>query len=426
MSEGNIKATKIFRFVWTLTLILVSLSAGYLLGTSSILYKNSKNGILNNNLLYEYDNTPRTSMDLYWEVWNTLRDEYVDRGKYNDEEMIYGSIKGLVNSYEDPATVFLDPKETADFNDQSAGKLYEGIGAELAKRDGLIKVVTPIKGSPAEAAGLKVGDIIIKLDQEEIKVSDTVYDVVAKIRGEAGTDIVLTVLRQGENEMIDIKITRGKIVVPSVTVKKPSDYSDEFSSYDENTAVISVSRFTDDTPGIWNSEWDKAVNQVIKSDKKNIIIDLRNNPGGFFNAAIYSLEEFFDNGVLLAKQSDRDGKETLFISERAGKLRDKNIVVLVNEGSASASEIFAGAIKHYGRGKIIGTKTYGKGTAQIVIPFSDKSSLHITTAKWLLPSGQWINPDDPVNPDVEIDYEAEESDEEIDLFMKEAVNNLSN
>ncbi len=426
MSEGNIKATKIFRFVWTLTLILVSLSAGYLLGTSSILYKNSKNGILNNNLLYEYDNTPRTSMDLYWEVWNTLRDEYVDRGKYNDEEMIYGSIKGLVNSYEDPATVFLDPKETADFNDQSAGKLYEGIGAELAKRDGLIKVVTPIKGSPAEAAGLKVGDIIIKLDQEEIKVSDTVYDVVAKIRGEAGTDIVLTVLRQGENEMIDIKITRGKIVVPSVTVKKPSDYSDEFSSYDENTAVISVSRFTDDTPGIWNSEWDKAVNQVIKSDKKNIIIDLRNNPGGFFNAAIYSLEEFFDNGVLLAKQSDRDGKETLFISERAGKLRDKNIVVLVNEGSASASEIFAGAIKHYGRGKIIGTKTYGKGTAQIVIPFSDKSSLHITTAKWLLPSGQWINPDDPVHPDVEIDYEAEESDEEIDLFMKEAVNNLSN
>lgn len=426
MSEGSIKATKIFRFVWTLTLILVSLSAGYLLGTSSILYKNSKNGILNNNLLYEYDNTPRTSMDLYWEVWNTLRDEYVDRGKYNDEEMIYGSIKGLVNSYEDPATVFLDPKETADFNDQSAGKLYEGIGAELAKRDGLIKVVTPIKGSPAEAAGLKVGDIIIKLDQEEIKVSDTVYDVVAKIRGEAGTDIVLTVLRQGENEMIDIKITRGKIVVPSVTVKKPSDYSDEFSSYDENTAVISVSRFTDDTPGIWNSEWDKAVNQVIKSDKKNIIIDLRNNPGGFFNAAIYSLEEFFDNGVLLAKQSDRDGKETLFISERAGKLRDKNIVVLVNEGSASASEIFAGAIKHYGRGKIIGTKTYGKGTAQIVIPFSDKSSLHITTAKWLLPSGQWINPDDPVNPDVEIDYEAEESDEEIDLFMKEAVNNLSN
>lgn len=365
-------------------------------------------------------------MDLYWEVWNTLRDEYVDRGKYNDEEMIYGSIKGLVNSYEDPATVFLDPKETADFNDQSAGKLYEGIGAELAKRDGLIKVVTPIKGSPAEAAGLKVGDIIIKLDQEEIKVSDTVYDVVAKIRGEAGTDIVLTVLRQGENEMIDIKITRGKIVVPSVTVKKPSDYSDEFSSYDENTAVISVSRFTDDTPGIWNSEWDKAVNQVIKSDKKNIIIDLRNNPGGFFNAAIYSLEEFFDNGVLLAKQSDRDGKETLFISERAGKLRDKNIVVLVNEGSASASEIFAGAIKHYGRGKIIGTKTYGKGTAQIVIPFSDKSSLHITTAKWLLPSGQWINPDDPVHPDVEIDYEAEESDEEIDLFMKEAVNNLSN
>lgn len=426
MSEGSIKATKIFRFVWTLTLILVSLSAGYLLGTSSILYKNSKNGILNNNLLYEYDNTPRTSMDLYWEVWNTLRDEYVDRGKYNDEEMIYGSIKGLVNSYEDPATVFLDPKETADFNDQSAGKLYEGIGAELAKRDGLIKVVTPIKGSPAEAAGLKVGDIIIKLDQEEIKVSDTVYDVVAKIRGEAGTDIVLTVLRQGENEMIDIKITRGKIVVPSVTVKKPSDYSDEFSSYDENTAVISVSRFTDDTPGIWNSEWDKAVNQVIKSDKKNIIIDLRNNPGGFFNAAIYSLEEFFDNGVLLAKQSDRDGKETLFISERAGKLRDKNIVVLVNEGSASASEIFAGAIKHYGRGKIIGTKTYGKGTAQIVIPFSDSSSLHITTAKWLLPSGQWINPDDPVNPDVEIDYEAEESDEEIDLFMKEAVNNLSN
>ncbi len=426
MSEGSIKATKIFRFVWTLTLILVSLSAGYLLGTSSILYKNSKNGILNNNLLYEYDNTPRTSMDLYWEVWNTLRDEYVDRGKYNDEEMIYGSIKGLVNSYEDPATVFLDPKETADFNDQSAGKLYEGIGAELAKRDGLIKVVTPIKGSPAEAAGLKVGDIIIKLDQEEIKVSDTVYDVVAKIRGEAGTDIVLTVLRQGENEMIDIKITRGKIVVPSVTVKKPSDYSDEFSSYDENTAVISVSRFTDDTPGIWNSEWDKAVNQVIKSDKKNIIIDLRNNPGGFFNAAIYSLEEFFDNGVLLAKQSDRDGKETLFISERAGKLRDKNIVVLVNEGSASASEIFAGAIKHYGRGKIIGTKTYGKGTAQIVIPFSDKSSLHITTAKWLLPSGQWINPDDPVHPDVEIDYEAEESDEEIDLFMKEAVNNLSN
>ncbi len=415
--KGN---NRIFGVIWTIVFVMVAFSSGYALRgviPGSV-------ARLPNNLMRIHDDTPRADMSLYWEVWNTLRDEYVDAEKYDSEEMLYGSIKGLVNSYDDPATIYLDPEETKEFDEQSAGRLYEGIGAELGKRNGLIRVVTPIKGSPAEEAGLRAGDAIYQIDGEEVKSTDTIYEVVTRIRGEAGTTVTLTVLRAGESGLLDIPIVRGKIVVPSVVLKKPSDYGDDYGQHDNNIAIISVSRFTDESPAKWESVWSSVVDQVVAGGYDKVIVDLRNNPGGFFSSAIYALDEFTDRGELLAMQSDRHGNSERFVSTRKGRLLDVDMVVIVNGGSASASEIFAGAIQHYDIADVLGESTYGKGTAQVVIPFSDNSSLHITTIKWLLPDGQWISPDHPVVPDVELEIDYDEYDGENDLYIAEAIDNL--
>lgn len=418
MGEKDYSKTKGFRILWVFILLIICSAISFAVGRIT---NNSLQTIPSN---ISYDSTPNEDMSLYWEVWNMLKDEYVSSESYDQEKMMYGSIKGMVDSYEDPATVFLDPEETADFNEKSAGKLYEGIGAELGKRNGMIQIVSPIEGSPALEYGLKAGDIIYKVNDEEIKSTETIYDVVAKIRGEAGTIVKLTIVRAGAEGVLDFEIPRGQIIVPSISVKKPSDYSESLQNYDSEIAIINISRFTDESEVKWNKEWDSTVNEVILGKYDSVVIDLRNNPGGFFDSAIYSLEEFFSRGTLLAQQSDKDGKKTDFISSRNGKLKDVKMIVLVNEGSASASEIFAGAIQFHGRGKIVGAQTYGKGTAQIVIPFRDSSSLHITVLKWLLPNGQWINPDAPIKPDVQAEPKEEDYETEKDSVLQEAINNL--
>ncbi|MBD3329677.1 PDZ domain-containing protein [Candidatus Dojkabacteria bacterium] len=346
--------------------------------------------------------------ELFWSVWKQMRTEYVDPEKYDEDQMMYGAIKGMVESYDDPATAFFDPEETSKFNEEKAGKYFEGIGAELGYRDGLIVVVAPIDGSPAQAAGLLAGDIIQKVDGEEVKPSETIFDVVMRIRGDAGTEVVLTVYRQSAADFIDIPINRGKITVPSINVRKPSDINVVYQKYDASTAIIDVGRFTDGTYAGWTSNWDAAVEEVINSDAEKVVLDLRDNPGGYFDAAIYAASEFLPKGSVVAKQQDKDDELLIFEVMNEGRLQDTPLVVLVNEGSASSSEIVAAALQYHDRAKVIGMPTFGKGTAQSVIPFQDGSSLHITVMKWLLPDGTWLNSDNVVVPDEEVDRTAEE------------------
>lgn len=357
------------------------------------------------------------SFDLFWDVWNLMENKYVDSSKIDEQNMLYGSIKGMVNSFDDAATVFLDPEETQAFNEASEGKLFQGIGAELGYEKGQIVVVSPLEGSPAKAAGIKPGDYILAVDGVAITSDETVYDVVAKIRGESGTKVKLTILHKGASESVDIEITRSEITVPSMSLS----YKGENGSI----AVLKVNRFTDATYNEWTANWDEAVNSIVESGAKKMVLDLRGNPGGFFNAAIYAADDFLDAGKVIAKEQDSEGKVQEYTSTKGGKLVNIELVVLVDSGSASASEILSGALKQAGRATVVGEKTYGKGTAQTVIDLSDGSTLHVTILKWLLPDGGWLNKDNPITPDIEVEYSNDDFEAGNDTQMNKAIEILN-
>lgn len=359
------------------------------------------------------------NFDLFWDIWDTLSDTYVAEEQIDYEKMFYGSIKGLVNSLDDPATVFLDPEETDSFNDSNEGKLFEGIGAELGYDNGQIIVISPIEGSPAQKAGIRPRDVILKVDGKDILPSETIYEIVQKIRGEAGTKVTLTVLHAGENKTVDIEITRGQITVPSIEVK---------DSTNKDVKILKVSRFTDSSMMEWSKNWDKAVDEIVKSKAKGVVLDLRGNPGGYFDAAIYAAEEFLPKGKVVSKQENRVGKVQEFKVSRKGKLLNIPVIVLVNSGSASASEILSGALQLNDRAKVVGEETYGKGTAQTVIPLSGGSSIHITILKWLLPDGKWLNRDNPITPNTVIEITDEDfkagKDSQLDEAIKQVTKNI--
>jgi carboxyl-terminal processing protease len=341
--------------------------------------------------------TDQPDLNLFWTVWDVMENKFVNSQEVTTEDKTYGAIKGLVDSYDDPATTFLTPEETESFESTNEGKYFEGIGAELGYEDGYVIIVTPLEGSPAKEAGIRPGDIIISVDGEELSKGDNVYEVVEMIRGEAGSTVVLEVLHKDDMEVTEIEITRGEITVPSMTVE-----------FVDGIAHIDLARFTDASYLTWVNNWEGIVEEVVANGTKKVILDLRSNPGGFFDAAIYSADDFIDGIEILSIQEDGQGKQKEFKSKKGGKLTDMQVVVLVDAGSASASEILAGALQHHGVATIVGESTYGKGTAQAIENFSDGSSLHVTVYKWLLPDGTWINRDNPIVPDYEVEFSNED------------------
>lgn len=342
----------------------------------------------------------KANLDTFWQVWDVVSKNYVDRDKVDKDKMVLGAIKGMVNSYDDPATVYLDPEETKDFEKASSGQSFEGIGAELGYENGNVIVVTPLDGSPAKEAGIRARDYILKVDDYELKSTDSVYDAVAKIRGKSGTKVKLTVLHRGERNPVEIEIERKEITVASMTL--------EFVGEDKKIAHLKISRFTEATLQKWESEWDAKIKEIVDSGVEKLILDLRGNPGGFFDAAIYAGDDFLSEGKIISQQKDASGKIEKFISKKGGKMLNIKLVVLVNEGSASASEILAGALQQNGRAEIVGAKTYGKGTAQRIYPLPDASSLHLTVLRWLLPDGQNIDRENSIKPNVEVELTDED------------------
>ena len=359
------------------------------------------------------DISKKVDMNLFWEVWDTLDKNYVEKDKVEDIDKVYGAIKGLVQSYNDPATVFLTPEETKEFNDLNSGKYFEGIGAELGYSDGSIIIVAPIDGSPAKEAGIRPGDLILAVDDYEVKSGDNIYDIVAKIRGESGTKVSLKVLHKGELEPVVLEITRGEITVPSMTLKYVGDSND--------VAYIDIARFTESSLSEWESKWDSVAQDVQRSGVDKVLIDLRGNPGGYFDAAVYAADDFLDTGKIISKQEDGNGNVQTFEAKSDGKLLGKKVVIIVDEGSASASEIFTGALQQNKVATVVGTKTFGKGTAQTVIDLADGSSVHVTILKWLLPDGTWLNEENPITPDVEVENSAEDFVKGFDRQYNEAL-----
>ena len=359
------------------------------------------------------DISKNTDMNLFWQVWDTLDKNYVEKNKVDETEKVYGAVKGLVQSYNDPATIFLTPKETKEFNDLNSGKYFEGIGAELGYSDGSIIIVAPIDGSPAKEAGIRSRDLILAVDDYEVKNGDNIYDIVAKIRGESGTKVKLKVLHKGDLEPVVLEITRGEITVPSMTLKYVGDKMD--------IAYIDITRFTEASLDEWESKWDSIAQDIENSGVDKILIDLRGNPGGYFDAAVYAADDFLDGGKIISKQEDGNGNVQTFESKNGGKLLNKKVVIIVDEGSASASEIFTGALQLNKSATVLGTKTYGKGTAQSVIDLADGSSLHVTILKWLLPDGTWLNTENSIAPDIEVENSSEDFVKGFDRQYNEAL-----
>ena len=362
------------------------------------------------------DSSSTVNTNMFWDVWDLMKSTYVDSGKVSDEDMMYGAIKGLVDSYEDPATVFLTPEETEDFNASSEGKYFEGIGAELGYENGQIIVVSPLEGSPAKEVGIRAGDYILAIDGEELTTKDSIYDAVSMIRGEAGTTVKLRILHKNDTKPTEYTITRREITVESMTLE-----------YLQNNSIahLKINRFTEATYSEWISVWNRNVDKIVKSGVKKMILDLRGNPGGYFDAAIYAADEFLGEGYVISMQQNGKGKVSEYESEKGGKLLDIDVVVLVDSGSASASEILAGALQDGKRGFVIGENTYGKGTAQSVLDLTDGSSLHITIYKWLLPNGEWLNRENPIVPDKVVEFTNEDFIKGVDPQLNEAIKEIN-
>lgn len=351
--------------------------------------------------------TADVDFNLFWNVWDTLEKQYVDKDKLDDKKMFYGAIKGLVDSLGDPYTIFMEPKVAQEFSNDLAGT-FEGIGAEIGKKNDIITIVAPLADMPAEKAGLKAGDKIYAINGQ-MTAGLSIDEAVNKIRGPKGTEVVLTIFRDSFDKAKDFKITRQTIIVKSVRTKLA----------DNGIFIIAITNFNDDTSELFK----RAAAEAVEKNPRGIILDLRNNPGGYLETAIDVASEWIDQGVVVTEQFNPEKKNEYLHRGRA-RLKDFPTVVLVNQGSASASEIVAGAIKDDGKATLVGMKTFGKGSVQTLEEMKDGSSVKITVAKWLTPKGYNINREG-IAPDLEVDLTMEDYNNNKDPQMDKAVEILS-
>lgn len=380
------------------TNILLIISVGILIfGSGYKLGEYKSRSILPNDSFSSASAQSRNDVDfnLFWDTWDKLQQKYVDKKKIDNKKMFYGAIKGMVASVEDPYTFFLTPDENKQSKDDLGGK-FEGIGAQLGLKNNQITIIAPLKNSPAERAGVRSGDYINKVDGNSTK-GWTLPQAVSKIRGEKGTQVTLTVGRTDKE--IDIKITRDQIHVSSVELSYEQMAN---CSNCQKVAYLKLNQFGDTT----NTEWNNAVTEIQNKWKSKeiraMVLDLRDNPGGYLDSAVYLASEFIPYGKLIVKQESTTGGSRDYFVQRNGLLQDIPLVILINKGSASASEILSGALRDYKRAKLVGEKSFGKGSVQEALDLKNGAGLHVTVAKWILPNGDWIN-GKGIEPEIKVD-----------------------
>ncbi len=343
-----------------------------------------------------------TNVDLmeFWNLWRILKTRFYKQ-PVDDKKLLYGAMAGMAASLGDPYTSFFEPKQAEEFNKSLQGK-FEGIGAEIGLKDDQLQIIAPLAEMPAEKAGLLPGDAILKIDGQEA-AGMSVEKAVTLIRGEKGTVVTLTIgrivkekVKQGKEKknlkIFDVKITRGMILVKSVRV----------SSLRDGITLITVTHFNMDTTELFRD----SVAHILQKMPKGIILDLRSNPGGYLDRATAVAGEWV--GEQLVVQEREQGKTTeQFHGTGSARLRGIPTIVLVNQGSASASEIVAGALQDYAIAKLVGMKTFGKGSVQDYIELGDKSSVKITIAEWLTPHGRLIDKIG-IDPDIKVDRTEED------------------
>ncbi len=394
------------KYVIFIALFILAGGIGYNLGErkASVGIGPDKRIILNQ----EAPQSASVDFSLFWDVWQRIHRFYIDAAVLDTQKLVWGAITGMVSSAGDPYTVFLPPKENKEFKEDLGGE-FEGIGAQLGIKESRVMVIAPLKGTPAEKAGIRAGDYILKVNDEDT-AGWTVPQAVTKIRGKRGTSVTLTILHDNAQKPEDLAIVRDTILVPSVEtwVKRVGDIIevaavDSVKALDQTkkVAYLRLSRFGDHT----NEDWGKAVDEILTTQRNNgslagLVFDLRNNPGGYLEGSVFIASEFVGKGTIVS-QVNSDGTKQTYDVNRRGRLLDVPLVVLVNKGSASAAEIVAGALRDYKRATLVGETTFGKGSVQTPQDLKGGAGLHITTGKWLLPKGDSIAKVG-VKPDVEV------------------------
>lgn len=329
-----------------------------------------------------------------WESYRVLKERFVDQSKLDLQKMLYGAVGGFVSSLGDPYTVYIEPKDQQKFVEDLAGS-FGGIGAEIGMRKGVLVVIAPLEGSPAQKAGLKPGDRILKID-ETFTADLTLDEAVRQIRGVVGSTVTLVVLEKDGEETKEVKIARETIIVPSLKWEAK-----------DGIGIVHILNFNSDTPRVFA----RTIREIKKLPQKKLIVDVRNNPGGFLDVSQEIASWFIPRGEAVVYEVDAAGNRLPFLSKGYRGLEDYVVVVLINEGSASASEILAGALRDVRGAKLIGEKSFGKGSVQELVSLSDGSVIKVTIAKWVTPNGTSIN-DEGLKPDIEVKMaEAADADE---------------
>lgn len=415
-SSIRIKKTK--KIILYLLSFLLIFSLGYMvrdLGFSA----STENG--NIQISREIPEDRPLDFSLFWRVWDTLDSKYFDQEKLSTQDLIYGSIKGLVSAVGDPYTVFLPPDENRIIREDLQGT-FEGVGIQIGFKGTRLAVIAPLPESPAERAGIKAGDLIVGIkdvakDLDRNTVGITLPEAVEAIRGPAGSTVTLVLIRGESETPILVDVVREAIDVPSIIISNVN----ESGEVDESGSIVHIRllKFSGET----TDEWNRNIIEILKNPNiTSVILDLRNNPGGFLQSSVDIASDFLELGSVVVIEENSNGEKNEFKTEKIGKLTNMKIVILINEGSASASEILAGALRDQAGLVLVGETSFGKGTIQEPIQVNGNSGLHITVAKWLTPSGYWVNGVGLI-PDFEISDDPEtEQDEQLLKAIEQLLN----
>lgn len=387
-----------------------SYQAGILVGEENIL-KTPPPSVINQDL----EAPEKINFSVFWETWRKVEQNFLEKEKIDYQKMVYGAITGMVKTLDDPYTTFFTPQQAKNFEEELSGK-YEGVGMVVGIKDNQLTVISPFKGTPADNAGLKAGDKILKVG-DTLTQELSIEEAVALIKGPRSTEVKLLIQRKDWQEPKEFVLKRDVITIPTL----------EWEILEGDIASIKIYQFNQILP----SEFEKAALEILREGTKKLIVDLRNNPGGYLEVAQEIAGWFLKKGDVVTWQDmGKDKERKPYKAEGPSAFSQYPTVVLINEGSASASEILAGALRDQRGSKLIGEKSFGKGSVQEQIDLSDSSSLKITVAKWLTPNGhsidkQGLEPDIKVSSSTSTEESGVTQEDEEDIPLKKAIEILT-